>query len=185
MKRRSRIIRMDKWDIFARESKLRGEDIPLCDMSERLSIHKLGNLVYFSFYRRCKKGIPFDEIKNSAEYAEKSARDAISFIKRFIRNTEGWAIITTPKRRHFGGFHFASFVCSLMSSSLGIPFYSEAVQCINRSRLEPQFHLLRPIEERKLIVYDDIITTGTTLKVTNELLGDRDIVLNIVSINNR
>ena len=33
--------------------------------------------------------------------------------------------------------------------TLGIPFYADAVQCINRNRLELDFHLLRPIAERR------------------------------------
>jgi predicted amidophosphoribosyltransferase len=36
-----------------------------------------------------------------------------------------------------------------------------------------------------VIVYDDIITTGTTLTATASLLADRDFVLNIIGINNR
>ena len=61
-------------------------------------------------------------------------------------------------RRHTGGFHFATAVCERISTTLGIPFYADAVQCINRNRLDPDFHLLRPIAERRVIVYDDIIT---------------------------
>ncbi|RAZ94971.1 hypothetical protein DK853_32410, partial [Klebsiella oxytoca] len=44
--------------------------------------------------------------------------------------------------------------------------------------------LLRPIKEKKIIVYDDILTTGSTLLATYELLKDREQLLFLVGINN-
>lgn len=176
---------MDKWDVPASRPRLKGGNIPLCDLSTRLALHQFGNLVYFSHYKRTKSGIPFSEIKQSAEIAKEFAESACNFILRLVKNTEDWAIITTPRRRHADGFHFASAICEMISDRLGIPFYADAVQCINRNRLDPEFHLLRPIAERRVIVYDDIITTGTTLTATASLLADRDFVLNLIGINNR
>lgn len=176
---------MDKWDVPASRPRLKGGTIPLCDLSERTAIHHLGNLVYFSQFKRTKRGVPFSEIKQSAETAQAFAESACNFIMRLINNTKDWAIITTPRRRHADGFHFASAVCERISDRLGIPFYADAVQCINRNRLEPDFHLLRPISERLVIIYDDIITTGTTLRATASLLADRDFILNLIGINNR
>ena len=141
---------MDKWDVPASRPRLKGGNIPLCDLSTRLALHQFGNLVYFSHYKRTKSGIPFSEIKQSAEIAKEFAA-----------------------------------ICQMISDRLGIPFYADAVQCINRNRLDPEFHLLRPIAERRVIVYDDIITTGTTLTATASLLADRDFVLNLIGINNR
>lgn len=185
MARRSKITRMDKWDVPASRPRLKGGNIPLCDLSPRTVLHQLGSLVYFAQYRRTKSGIPFSEIKQSAEIALSFADTAANFIERLVINTEDWCIITTPRRRHSDGFHFATAVCERISIRLGIPFYADAVQCINHNRLDPDFHLLRPIKERRVIVYDDIITTGTTLTATAALLADRDFVLNIIGINNR
>lgn len=176
---------MDKWDVPASRPRLKGGNVPLCDLSSRTVLHYLGSLAYFSQFRRTKVGIPFSEIKQSAEIAAQFADAASNFIQRLVSNTEDWAIITTPRRRHSDGFHFATAVCERISANLGIPFYADAVQCINRNRLDPDFHLLRPIAERRVIVYDDIITTGTTLSATVALLADRDFVFNLISINNR
>jgi len=176
---------MDNWDVPASRPRLKGGNIPLCDLSPRTVLHQLGSLVYFAQYRRTKSGIPFSEIKQSADIAALFADAAANFIERLVNNTEDWCIITTPRRRHADGFHFATAVCERIAARLGIPFYADAVQCINRNRLEPDFHLLRPIAERRVIVYDDIITTGTTLTATASLLADRDIVLTIIGINNR
>lgn len=185
MGRRFRITRMDDWDIPARKHKLKGKDIPLCDLRPRPALHQIGSLVYFSQFRRTKTGTPFGEIKQSAEIAQKFAEAAVTLISRIVHNTDGWAVITTPRRRHSDGFHFATEVCTRISEILGIPFHMDAVQCVNRCRIDPEFHLLRPIKERKLIVYDDIITTGSTLSAMAALLSDRDIILNLIGISNR
>lgn len=185
MSRRSKITRMDNWDVPASRPRLKGGNIPLCNLSPQTVLHQLGSLVYFAQFKRTKSGTPFSEIKHSADIAELFAETACNFIERLVNNTEDWCIITTPRRRHADGFHFATAVCERISIRLGIPFYADAVQCINRNRLEPDFYLLRPIAERRVIVYDDIITTGTTLTATASLLSDRDFVLNIIGINNR
>lgn len=183
--KRGKITRMDKWDTPTSRPRLRGGNIPVCDLRPRTVLHQLGSLHYFSQFRRTKKGTPFAEIKQSEDIAELFADTASSFLESFIANTEDWAIITTPRRRHHSGFHFATAVCERISARLGIPFYSDSVQCINRNRLAPEFHHLRPIDERNLIIYDDIITTGSTLTATAELFADRNFILNLTSINNR
>lgn len=65
-----------------------------------------------------------------------------------------------------------------------IPFYENAIQCLTKDRLNPEFFLLRPIKEKKIIVYDDILTTGSTLLATYELLRDREQLLFLIGINN-
>lgn len=176
---------MDKWDIPTSKPRLIGGNIPLCNLHPRPALHILGSLVYISTFRRTKHGTPFSEIKQSADIATLFTDEAVNIFLRVFRNTEDWCIVTTPRRRHYNGFHFATEVCNLISARLGIPFYSDAVQCINRSRLDPEFHLLRPISEKRVIVYDDIITTGSTLTATNGLFADREIVFNLIGINNR
>lgn len=176
---------MDQWDIPASRPRLKGGNIPLCDLTPRPALHQFGALVYFSHFKRTKSGTPFSEVKHSTDIAKDFAEAASNFILRLVNNTEDWAIITTPRRRHADGFHFASAVCEQIAYRLNIPFYANAVQCINRNRLDPEFHLLRPIPEKRVIIYDDIITTGTTLTATASLLADRDFVLNIIGINNR
>lgn len=176
---------MDDWDVPTARPRLQGGGIPLCDMSPRTVMHRLGDLVYFSQFRRTKNGTPFSDIKCSSDIARDFADVACEFIRHLVRNTDGWALITTPRRRHADGFHFATEVCKRIAEHFGMPFYAGAVQCISCDRLNPDFHLLQPIAERRVIVYDDIITTGTTLTATVSLLADRDFVLNIIGINNR
>lgn len=182
---RSKIVRMDDWDVVAKGPKLLSDNVPRCDLKPREALHRIGNLYYISQFRRSKEGFTFREIKSSADYAAMFADAACKFISTFIGNTADWCIITTPRRRHADGFHFATEVCRDISSNLDIPFYADALQCVNHDRLHPDFMLLRPLSESRVIIYDDIITTGSTLIATNAQLGARDMVLNLISISNR
>lgn len=176
---------MDRWDRLPGKSRLKRGNEHYCELTPRPSLHRLGNIYYTSFYRRTKSGMSFTEIKQSEVVAHYFAEVVCGFLRGFIASFNDWCIITTPRRRHHDSFLFASAVCLHISENLNIPFYCDAVQCINRCRLDPDFVLLRPINERRVIVFDDIITTGMTLTTTNNLLGDREFVLNLIGINNR
>lgn len=185
MARRNRIIRMDKWDEGLGKPKLMSDRIPLCDLSPRPAMHRIWDTIYFSQFKRSKEGRSFREIKTSTDDAAIFARAACDFLNTLVNSFEGWAIVTTPRRRHDDGFHFATEVCRIMSATLGIPFYDGAVATMNRDRLHPDFILLREIAEPRVIVYDDIITTGATLIATSALFQEKEIVLNIIGISNR
>lgn len=185
MSKRGKIVKMDHWDVFPGKSRLKRGEENYSDLTPHPSLHRLGKIYYTSFYRRTRRGLSFSEIKQTEEVAHDFAEVVCGFLRCFLSSLDGWCIITTPRRRHFEGFHFATSVCSQVSATLGIPFYEGAVQCVDRSRLSPYFLLLRPIREQRVIVLDDIITTGKTLTTTNELLSDRDLVLNLIGINNR
>ena len=176
---------MDDWDAEKAGPKLIGTDIPHCDFTPRPAVHRIGGMHYISFFRRGKDGIPFADIKQSEEAAAKMAEACVSYLSSLIRDFSGWVLVTTPRRRHADCFHLATEVCNRISSALGAPFVDGAVQCYNHDRLHPEFHLLRPFTERKVILFDDIITTGATMTATWRLLSDREIVLNLIGISNR
>lgn len=182
---RGKIVRMEDWDAPAYRPKLMSESIPRCDFTPRAAMHRIGDMYYLSTFRRSKEGMPFKEIKVSAECAGTLATEAERFLWAFVGNLSGWCIVTTPQRRHFGGFHLATEVCRDLSARLGIPFHEGAVQTLNKDRIHPDFCLLRPIEERNVIIYDDIITTGSTMLATSALFADRDFVINLIGISNR
>lgn len=184
-RRRSKIVRMDDWDAVIKGPKLLSDNVPRCDLVPREALHRIGSLYYISQFKRSKDGLTFREIKTSENHSAVFAEAACRFLASFLCNMNGWCIITTPRRRHAEGFHFATEVCRQISAVLGISFYDDAVQCVNHDRLHPDFVMLRPIEERRVIVYDDIITTGSTMIATNAQLGDRDTVLNLIGISNR
>lgn len=176
---------MDQWDDDPGKPKLMSDKVPLCDLSPRWAMHYIWDTLYFSQFKRSKEGRPFREIKSSPDDARTFADEAVKFLRKIVNSFESFAIVTTPRRRHDGGYHFATEVCRHISADLGIPFYDGAVATMNRDRLHPDFILLREIAEPHIIVYDDIITTGATLIATSTLFADKPIVLNVIGISNR
>lgn len=186
MKGKGKIFRIDDWDKpEAVKAKSWSHQERFCNLKEKVSLHKKGDIYYISQFTRSNTGISFSEIKQSEELASLFAERACEFLRRFIiGGLDSWCIITTPRRRHYEGFHFATCVCEKIAEAVKIPFYESAIQCLTKDRLHPEFFLLRPINEMRIIVYDDILTTGSTLLATHELLKDRVQVLFLVGINN-
>ena len=84
----------------------------------------------------------------------------------------GWCIITTPRRRHKNGFHFSTEICSKAADILHIPFYPDAFSAKDRNRINPVFYMEENPAEVNVIVYDDIISTGETIRTVREMLLD-------------
>ena len=98
----------------------------------------------------------------------------------------GWAMITTGRRRHREGYHFATEVARKTARKLKIPFYEDAIQCGNADRLKPVLTIKEKPKEKNLILFDDIITTGTTASKTAELLEQEGYtVITIIGIRNQ
>ena len=95
-------------------------------------------------------------------------------------------MITTGRRRHREGYHFATEVTRRASEALGLRFYEGAIECGNADRLKPALEIRKEPVERNLILLDDVITTGTTMTKTVELLEERGYtVLVIIGIRNQ
>lgn len=182
MEKRYKIVRMDDWDrVPAGQAK--GKCLR-CDFADALRLHAKYGYLYYSLFRRSKEGVDFDSIKQSEVHARIMAERACSLIDRLLLSLEGWCIVTAPRRRHFEGFNLSESVSGLISETKHIPFYKGAIQCVTKDRLNPEFYLLRNIPERKVIIFDDIITTGMTLTATRSLFLDREQVVCIVGIHN-
>ena len=157
---------------------------PVCNMVDTIEIHALRGYKYVhSFKTGSTEGTPISELKKP-ENAYMFALKAKELITATIglKQTKGWCIITTPKRRHKEK-NFASLVCEQLSQMLGIPFHEDVVEAKNRARIDPVFTLIKEVEEPNIIIYDDILTGGTTLYTTANLFPTKNIFL-VVGINN-
>jgi hypothetical protein len=157
---------------------------PVCNMVDTIEIHALRGYKYVhSFKTGSSEGTPISELKKP-ENAYMFALKAKELITATIglKQTDGWCIITTPKRRHKEQ-NFASMVCQQLSNMLGIPFHDDVVEAKNRARIDPVFTLVKQVEEPNIIIYDDILTGGTTLYTTANLFPDKNLFL-VVGINN-
>jgi phosphoribosylpyrophosphate synthetase len=156
---------------------------PVCNLADMVEIHALRGYRYLHSFKTGTEGAPLSEIKKPESvglFADKAADLIRSTIG--LKQTDGWCIITTPKRRHKEQ-NFASMVCAELSRRLGIPFHDDVVEAKNRARIDPVFTIVKPVSERNIIIYDDILTGGTTLYTTANLFPDRNLLL-IVGINN-
>lgn len=156
---------------------------PLCDLVARPAMYFRDEMAFISTFKRSVDGIPLSQIKTE-DYVELFACSAEQVARKVLRFRSGkdWAIVTSPARRHKEG-NFAEHVCSLLSQKLQIPFHSGYSVAKNRCRIEPIFTPQYEIAESNLILYDDIITTGSTIRAMLDLLSRKNVVV-IVGINN-
>ena len=160
-----------------------------CDMKLNITARIKNGRWYTSLYAVSKEGQTLEEIKNDKKREKQMAGDLVDYIRKAMgRNlaANSWAMITTGRRRHRDGYHFATEICRKAAKQLGIPFYENAIECGNANRLKPKLSIQKKPEERNLILFDDIITTGTTVNRTAELLeGDGYTVITIIGIRNQ
>ena len=160
-----------------------------CDMKPCIAARTKDNHRYVSLFASSKEGMTLEEIKNSRKCEKQIAQALAEHIRESMGSNlagSGWAMITTGRRRHREGYHFATAVCKTAAKKLGIRFYEGAIECGNADRLKPELTLGKEPEEKNLIMFDDIITTGTTMSRTADLLmGKGYTVLTIIGIRNQ
>lgn len=155
----------------------------LCDLVARPAMYFRDEMAFAATFKKTVDGIPLSQLKVAdnvdlfADSAEMMVRKVLRF--RFGRD---WAIITSPSRRHKEG-NFAEAVCGCLSQRLSIPFHSGFATAKNRDRIKPVFTPQYKIAESNLILYDDIFTTGTTVRAMLDLLSKKNVVV-IVGVNN-
>jgi predicted amidophosphoribosyltransferase len=69
---------------------------------------------------------------------------------------------------------------------LGIPFYEDVASCRSRHRVDAVFDLQFTPPEKNVILFDDFVTTGSTLKAMKAVLESvKKNVLSFTGINNK
>lgn len=53
----------------------------------------------------------------------------------------------------------------------------------NRHRINPELRILKQLDEKNVVIYDDILTTGSTVQAMRELLEGKNVIV-IIGINN-
>ncbi len=80
-----------------------------------------------------------------------------------------WAIVATPKRRHLT-HNFASLIAEEIGKRLGIPFYDDCAHARTHERINAVFTANNIPKEQNIIVFDDFVTTGSTICAMKNLL---------------
>lgn len=160
-----------------------------CDMKLNVAARTKGGHWYTSLHAVSKDGLTLEEIKNDKKCERQLVDELTGYIKGALGGNlagNGWAMITTGRRRHRDGYHFATEVTRKAAKKLKIPFYEDAIGCGNANRLKPALEIRTKPEEKNLILFDDIITTGTTAGRTMELLEREGYtVITIIGIRNQ
>lgn len=161
----------------------------LCNLKKEITAREKAGFFYTSFFRTGKDGRPISEIKEDETLVAPFAGNLADYVQKSLGGNlagGGWCICTTPRRRHTEGFHFATEICRRAAGLLGIPFYEGIVTAKNHGRIDTEFTLARDPAERNVLLYDDIISTGITLRDTRKLLTEKGhCVLTVVAIRNQ
>jgi hypothetical protein len=179
-------VKPDEWNIKSKPN-IRGDQKAYCDLEDKPALRRKGDFYIITFWKRSENGNTLTEIKENPLMVDFFANKAIEFIgKTCGRNLRAgnWCLITTPKRRH-KETNFATEVCKKIAVSLNFPFYEDCIECKTKERINPVFSLTREIKERNIVVFDDIMTTGSTLTATHNLLKhDKNMMFFVGILNN-
>lgn len=188
-------------DLFAvreRRAWRKGEDSlaeARCDFTFRPRLVPRMGLWFFALWQKSVMGRTLTDIKSDDAMVDFFAREVGQFLLDVLRprvedvqmplDGGGWALVTSPKRRHKER-NFATRICQTMAPMLGVPFYEDAACCHSRHRMNAVFEPGNIPEERNVIVFDDFVTTGQTMRSMVNLLAPygKNLLL-VTGINNK
>lgn len=159
-----------------------------CDFQSRPMLAYRTGLFFLAVWKRSVYGKTLTEIKADDAIIPKVAEATAALLVDVLGNNlavGGWAIITTPKRRHLQR-NFASLVADRIASLLGIPFYEDVALCRSKQRVNATFTMNLCPSEQNIIVFDDFVTTGQTMLSMKRLFQPtgKNLVF-IAAINNK
>lgn len=177
-------------DIFALHSR-KGWDSSIearCNFEYRPRLTRRGDVWFFSIWQKSLMGRTLTDIKSDPAEIPHFAVAVSDFIREVLGgnlSSGQWCICTTPKRRHKER-NFASLVAQSIADSFGIPFYEDVATCRNRQRVNAVFDLNVVPKEPNVIVFDDFVTSGSTVKAMHEVLAPLNkILIFFTGINNK
>lgn len=159
-----------------------------CNFEFRPRITPRAGLWFLSLWQKSIMGRTLSEIKSDPAEITHFADAVSEFLTKYlgpaIKHGQ-WCICTSPKRRHKER-NFASLICEAIHDRLQIPFYEDVAICHSRQRINAVFTLNLLPEEPNVIVFDDFVTTGSTLKGMHDLLLPYNkTLLFVAGINNK
>lgn len=148
---------------------------PRCDFSPNKVRISFRNPAFgiISLWKRSIYGKTLTEIKEDPDMVPFFIKGMVTLIKKMIGENlsqADWCIVTSPKRRHKVR-NFSSLISAGIAKEFNIPFYEDLAVCKNRQRVGAVFHLsMDPPKERNIIIFDDFVTSGSTMISMRELL---------------
>lgn len=127
------------------------------------------------FYHAVFKAYDLEYFKADIRNAQVLASVLEPLLRYFIPVPENTYIITTPKRAHADklGYHFATEVLKFLSHSFPINFIPDVFIAKDKNKIDPVFFQVKSLPENApIILFDDIFTTGKTIRACLNLLKE-------------
>ena len=145
-----------------------------CDFSRRVRLTKRGDVFFISIWQKTLYGRTLTDIKADDSMVNFFADNISPLIAEILGGdlqSGSWCIVTTPKRRHLVK-NFATRISEDIARQLHIPFYEDVAFCHSKQRIGAVFSLNVLPKEPNCIVFDDFVTTGSTLKAMRTVLTE-------------
>ena len=181
---------LPKKDIFAVEQRKAWDKSveARCDFSPKLRLTRRASTNFISLWQKSIFGRTLTEIKADDSMVQFFIDSLVPIINECVGyhiSSGNWAVVTTPMRRHRER-NFASRIAEGIGSSLGIPFYFDCAHCQSEQRVGAVFLPNNIPAEPNVIVFDDFVTTGSTLLAMKNLLHEHQKnTVFITGINNK
>ena len=159
-----------------------------CDFQYHLRLTRRASTNFITIWQKSVFGRTLTDIKADDAMVPFFVENLLPVIQEMIGfnlSAGDWAIVTTPMRRHKEK-NFASRIAEVLAGELGIPFYYDCAHCRSKQRVGAVFDANNIPRERNVIVFDDFVTTGSTLlSMKNLLLQEGKNPIFICGINNK
>lgn len=161
-------------DLFAEHDKRKAwekEKPARCDFTKQVKILHRPGFYFLSVWNKSVMGRTLVEIKSDDEMIPYFTTHVGDLIEDTLgTNLSGWAIVSTPKRRH-KEHNFASLIAEELGKRFSIPFYDDCALARTRERVNAVFDANNIPKEQNIIVFDDFVTTGSTIIAMRNLLN--------------
>lgn len=159
-----------------------------CDFQYHLRLTRRASTNFITIWQKSVFGRTLTDIKSDDAMVPYFIENLVPVIHEMIGFHLGngsWALVTTPMRRHKER-NFASRIAEGLAAELGIPFYFDCAHCRSKQRIGAVFDANNIPREGNVIVFDDFVTTGSTLQsMKNLLLKEGKNPIFICGINNK
>ena len=181
---------LPKKDIFAVEQRKAWDKSveSRCDFTPKLRLTRRASTNFISLWQKSIFGRTLTEIKADDSMVQFFIDSLVPIINECVGyhiSSGNWAIVTTPMRRH-REHNFASRIAEGIGNTLGIPFYFDCAHCQSKQRVGAVFLPNNIPSEQNVVVFDDFVTTGSTLLAMKNLLHEHQKnTVFITGINNK
>ena len=159
-----------------------------CDFQYHLRLTRRASTNFITIWQKSVFGRTLTDIKSDDSMVPFFIENLVPVIHEmmgFHLANGSWALVTTPMRRHKER-NFASRIAEGLAAELGIPFYFDCAHCRSKQRIGAVFDANNIPHEGNVIVFDDFVTTGSTLQsMKNLLLKEGKNPIFICGINNK